>query len=156
MDPRTFRNTLGHFATGVTVVTARDRGGRPVGVTVNAFASVSLDPPLVLICLADTTSDLEAYLNGGGFNVNILRDDQAEVSTLFATRDTDKFDRLAWHDGGNGLPALDGTLACLECVVDSTHRGGDHEIVVGRVLAQSYDQAGLPLLYFRGAYENLA
>ncbi|GAB6053781.1 flavin reductase family protein [Magnetospira thiophila] len=156
MDPRTFRNTLGHFATGITVVTAKTANGTPVGVTVNAFSSLSLDPPLVLICLADKTADLETFLAGGPFNISILRDDQAEISTLFAKRDRDKFETTSWTEAPNGVPVIDGCLAHLQCRMVSHQSGGDHVIVIGQVEETSYDPAGQPLLYFRAGYEQLA
>ncbi|CCQ73855.1 flavin reductase family protein [Magnetospira sp. QH-2] len=157
MDPRTFRNALGHFATGITVVTAKTSDGEPVGVTVNAFSSVSLDPPLVLVCLGTNTADIEAFTSPDSpFNINVLRDDQAEISTLFAKRDREKFDTTPWSEASNGVPRIDGCLAHLECRLASVQDGGDHLILIGRVEETAYDSAGQPLLYFRGAYEKLA
>ncbi len=156
MDSQSFRNTLGRFATGITVVTARSADGRPVGMTVNAFTSVSLDPPLVLVCLGDMTSDLDAYTGRGRFNVHMLRDDQAEVSALFATRGADKFGGVAWHADDDGLPSLDACLARLRCRVEAVTDGGDHRIVIGRVEDLWHDDTARPLIYFRGSYATLS
>jgi flavin reductase (DIM6/NTAB) family NADH-FMN oxidoreductase RutF len=154
LDARTFRNALGRFATGVAVVTAIADGGRPVGVTVSALSSLSLKPPLILVCLDHRTADFATFAEGACFAVNILADDQRAVSELFATRRDDKFQDIAWESAANGCPLLAGCLVRLECRRTATHEGGDHLIIVGEVeRAQVRD--GLPLLYFRGRYARL-
>lgn len=152
VDSRKFRNALGHFATGVTVVTGLDEAGEPVGVTVNAFASVSLEPPLILICLANTTGCLSAFSSGGRFVVNILGDDQEALSKEFAGPREHKFKDRAFDTWESGCPVLRGCLANLECTRDDVHAAGDHIIVLGRVDRIETADAGGPLVFFRGTY----
>ncbi len=156
MDSRRFRTALGQFATGITVVTARTADGRPVGLTVNAFTSVSLTPPLILVCLGDQTTEIDAYTAGGRFNVHVLSADQEQVSAVFATRGADKFGAVAWREDADGIPRLDQCLAYLRCGVEAVHDGGDHRIVVGRVDDLWHDETARPLVYFRGAYARLS
>lgn len=152
---RRFRDVLGRFATGVTVVTGVTGDGRPVGVTVNAFASLSLDPPLVLISLARTTADLDAYLKGKKFAVNILSDRQRALSVAFSRRPKTIFRRTAYETWESGCPILAGCLANMECTRIAVHEGGDHFIIVGRVDRLDHADDGNPLVYFRGRYARL-
>lgn len=152
---RRFRNALGRFATGVTVVTAIAGDGRPVGVTVNAFASLSLEPPLVLVSLARTTADLDAYLEGERFAVNILSDRQQALSAAFSRRPKTIFRRVAYDTWESGCPILAGCLANLECTRIAVHEGGDHFIIVGRVDRLDHTDDGNPLIYFRGGYARI-
>jgi flavin reductase (DIM6/NTAB) family NADH-FMN oxidoreductase RutF len=150
-----FRQALGHFASGVTVVTTCDGEDRPTGLTASAFTSVSLEPPLVLVCVDHKSQSYPALREHGRFAVNILGSEQQETSRRFATSRLDKFDGVAFHRGALGLPLLDGALAQLECVTVSAHVEGDHTIFVGRVeRARSGD--GAPLVYYRGRYDRLA
>ena len=151
-DSLKFRKVLGHFATGVTVVTGLTPESEPVGVTVNAFASVSLEPPLILICLADTTGCLSAFREGERFAVNILSEGQQRLSEEFAGPQEHKFRDLAYETWDSGCPILPGCLANLECTRMSVHRGGDHIIVIGRVDRIEHTDGGRPLLYYRSAY----
>ena len=150
-----FREVLGHFATGITVVTALD-DGEPVGLAANSFTSVSLDPPLVLFCPAKTSSSWARIERAGRFAVNILDETQEEVCRVFATPGEDRFSQVAWHPSPNGSPLLDEVHAFLDCVTHSVHDGGDHWIVVGRVLDLGLDADAGPLLYYRGRYGRLA
>lgn len=153
VDSRTFRRALGCFASGVTVVTTlHPQGGKPAGVTVSAFSSLSLDPPLVLFCLGEKTSCLGAFLEHGHFAINILAENQRDVSIRFASRGEDKWQGVAWEAGAGGVPVLPGCLATLECTLESALDGGDHKILIGRVVNLRYQEGGPPLLYFRGAY----
>lgn len=158
LSSREFRNVMGHFATGVTVVSGRDPEGNPYGLTVNSFTSVSLDPPLVLVCLHRDLSGLDCFRPGAPFAVCVLGQDQGEISNLFATRGTDRASALP-ATGVSGVPVVDGSLACIECLVEACHDAGDHTIAVGRVthleLAADADQRA-PLLFFRGGYRSLA
>jgi flavin reductase (DIM6/NTAB) family NADH-FMN oxidoreductase RutF len=149
-----FRQILGHFATGVTVVTTSDGDGRPTGLTASAFSSVSLEPPLVLVCIAHKAQSYPALLERGRFAVNILRADQEHLSRRFASTRLDKFDTVAHRLGDLGLPLLDGALAHLECTTVNRHVEGDHTVFVGRV-ERAAAGAGEPLLYYRGHYDTL-
>ena len=152
VDSAEFRRVLGHFVTGVTVLTTRDATGAPAGLTVNAFASVSLEPPLVLVCV-DRASDTHALIEAAGyFAVNVLADGQERVSRRFAEGEgRTRFDGLAWRDEVTGAPVLDDALAWVDCRVRSTCDGGDHTIWIGQVLAGDARE-GVPLLFYRGGY----
>lgn len=154
-DQRAFRDTLGCFATGVCIVSATDKEGRPVGLTVNSFTSVSLDPPLVLFCLDNRSESLTAFLEAPGFALSILSADQQALSNRFA-RDpaATRWDGVAAVTGKGGAPLIQGALAALDCSLHAIHPGGDHTILVGRVLGYA-NQKGAPLLYYRGAYAAL-
>jgi flavin reductase (DIM6/NTAB) family NADH-FMN oxidoreductase RutF len=151
-DHRDFRNALGNFATGVTIVTARSRSGEPLGLTANSFNSVSLDPPLVLFSLNRRAYSLQSFEEAGNFAVNVLRDDQQDISRLFAQALTDKWQGLDFDTWESGAPILRHALAVFDCSTHAVHDGGDHLIFIGRVLKFAHDPAGQPLLYFRGNY----
>lgn len=154
IDPREFRRVLGHFAAGVTVVTTRGADGAPHGLTVTAFASVSLVPPLVLVCI-DTGAESHPHFRAAGvFAVNFLADGQQEVSRRFALSGGDKFAGSAWRPGVTGAPVLAGTLGHVECRTVQAVAAGDHTIFVGEVEAAAAD-GDRPLLYFRGGYHTL-
>jgi flavin reductase (DIM6/NTAB) family NADH-FMN oxidoreductase RutF len=152
--PDDFRRVLSHFATGVTILTATDAEGRPTGLTVSAFCSVSLDPPQVLVCVDHKSQSYPALRDTGRFAVNILGADHEAVSRRFATTRLDKFDAVPYQLGALGVPLIDGALAQLECRTVSQHVEGDHTILVGRV-EEARNGAGEPLLYFRGKYRAL-
>ena len=153
-DEAQFRAVLGHFATGVAIITAID-DGEPVGMAANSFTSVSLDPPLVLFCAAKSSSTWPRIHNSGAFTVNILGAHQEDVSRLFATRGADRFGSVSWHVGVGGSPVLDDELAYLDCRIEAEHEAGDHIIVVGRVLDLGIAADASPLLFHRGAYSKL-
>ena len=151
-----FRRTLGHFASGVTVITTCDRDGRPTGLTASAFTSVSLEPPLILVCVDNKAQSYPALLGGKMFAVNILRLEQEAVSRRFATTKIEnKFEGVPFTLSQLGLPLLDNALAQLECATVSVHLEGDHTIFVGRVEGASTG-GGAPLVYFRGRYDRLS
>ena len=154
-DARTLRDALGCFATGVTVVTAFDTGGEPVGLTANSFTSVSLDPPLLLVCIARTSSSLKALESAGHFAVNVLHIGQQPASSLFAVPGEDRFRQTPWQRGRHDAPVLSNALANFECRRHQMHDGGDHIILVGAVLRATFDPRRDPLLYFRGKYRRL-
>jgi flavin reductase (DIM6/NTAB) family NADH-FMN oxidoreductase RutF len=154
VGPDEFRHVLGHFASGVTVVTAWDGEGRPTGLTASAFSSVSLDPPLVLVCVEHRAHSYPALRRSGGFAVNILAAAHEGLSRRFATTSPSKFDAVAYHQGPQGLPLLSGALAHLECRTVHAYPGGDHTIFVGEVESASA-RRGAPLLYYRGRYARL-
>jgi len=153
-DHRALRDALGAFATGITVVTARDAAGRPIGLTVNSFNTVSLDPPLVLWSLSLASPNLAAFRAASHFAVNVLAAGQQAMSERFARRGADKFAGLDWHEGLGGAPLLGGCCSALECRNELQHEGGDHLIFIGRVERFSRGQAD-PLLYVGGRYRFL-
>ncbi|HJQ70367.1 MAG TPA: flavin reductase family protein [Blastocatellia bacterium] len=149
-----FRRALGHFASGVTVVTSRCEDGLLRGITVSAFTSLSLDPPLVLICI-DKRASLHDYLKEGDhFAVNMLAEDQELISRRFASRDVERFEGLGYRTADTGAPLINGALAAIECRIAHTYPGGDHTIVIGEVIATHVTE-GRPLAYFRGGYARL-
>lgn len=150
-----FRRALGCFASGVTVVTAVDGEGRPAGVTVSAFSSVSLDPPLVLFCLDRKTAALTSYTDSGRFAVNVLAEGQQAVSNAFASTREDRFAGIDVVEGAGGCPLIAGAMAHLECALEAVHDGGDHLILVGRVETAQADPDKAPLVYACGAYRKL-
>lgn len=150
-----FRRALGQFATGVTVVTALDGNRRPEGVTVNAFASLSLAPPLVLVCLARATRLTSLFEAAGHFAVNVLADHQRRLSLSFSQADDDRFDGIPWRAWASGAPILEDCVANLECARIGCHDGGDHVILVGEVERLACDETRQPLLFARGDYHRL-
>ncbi|HEY5609825.1 MAG TPA: flavin reductase family protein, partial [Thermoanaerobaculia bacterium] len=148
-----FRDALSRFASGVTVVTTA-YDGHWHGLTVSAFSSLSLGPPLVLVCIEKSVKSHNAIARAEKFAVNILRADQEPISARFASRAEDKFAGIATHTGMLGIPLIDGALANVECRLHETLAGGDHTIFVGEVVAAEVAD-GEPLLYFRSAYRHL-
>jgi flavin reductase (DIM6/NTAB) family NADH-FMN oxidoreductase RutF len=150
LDPDLFRDVIGHFATGVTIITTRDEGS-DFGVTVSAISSLSLQPPMLLACLNRTSRTQAAIRRTGGFAVNVLGVHQHELARLFATDRDDKFDGLAVRHGTLGHPLLDDALAHVECEVVEEAAGGTHTVFLAEVRhAERFD--GEPLLYFRGQF----
>ncbi|WP_096704398.1 flavin reductase family protein [Magnetospirillum sp. 15-1] len=157
LDPRSFRKTLGCFASGVTVITTLTPNAKePVGVTVSAFSSLSLDPPLVLFCLGNNTSSMEAFKTFGHFAINILSEHQRDLSIRFASRSDDKWQGVVRTEWNSGVPILSGCLANLECSLVNVIDGGDHQIFVGKVDRLKHQEGGSPLVYFRGSYMDPA
>lgn len=154
-DPRTLRDALGCFATGITVVTATSEAGVPVGLTANSFTSVSLDPPLLLVCLANTANSLDIFRTAKGFAVNVLQIGQQPVSARFASKGEDRFAATSWEQWSTGAPIINESLASFECERHAIHDGGDHQILVGRVIRVRFEPRRDPLLYFRGKYRRL-
>ena len=150
-DMAEFRRVLGQFATGVTIITARD-GDEPAGVAANSFTSVSIDPPLVLFCVGRTSSTWPRIERARRFAVNVLGEHQEEVSRLFATKGADRFGAIDWHLGIGGSPVLDECIAYLDCEFWAEYDGGDHIIVVGRVLDLGVTHDAGPLVFYQGSY----
>ncbi len=149
-----FRHVLGHFATGVTIITAMD-GDEPVGVAANSFTSVSLDPPLVLFCVGRTSTTWPRIERARRFAVNVLGEHQEELSRLFATRGVDRFAQTEWHAGVGGSPVLHDVLAYVDCEFWAEYDGGDHIIVVGQVLDLGITHNAGPLLFYQGQYVRI-
>ena len=156
ISPDEFRHTLSHFASGVTVITACDHDGRPTGLTASAFTSVSLEPPLILVCVDHKAQSYPALAGGKKFAVNILSHDQETVSRRFATTKIEnKFEGVPFTLSPLGLPLIDNSLAQLECATVNVYLEGDHTIFVGRV-ERSHSGDGAPLVYYRGRYDRLS
>jgi len=153
IDDARFRQAMGHFASGVTVVTTASTG-ELYGMTVSSFSSLSLNPPLVLICIDKSVPSHDMIRDSGRFVVNILEERQEHLSRRFATTANDKFKGVAWHSGQLGLPVLDNTLAAIECRLRDALDGGDHTIFVGEVVDAEVRE-GAPLLYYRRGYREL-
>jgi flavin reductase (DIM6/NTAB) family NADH-FMN oxidoreductase RutF len=145
---------MGHFATGVTVITTQDREGAPNGLTANAFMSLSLNPPLVLISVDKGATCYACFEPENGFTVNFLGEEQEEISRRFATKGADKFAGIEWHTGANGAAVIDGAIAHVECKITQRHDGGDHTIIVGEIVNASAT-GERPLLFFKGKYQRL-
>ncbi|WP_338425485.1 flavin reductase [Sphingopyxis kveilinensis] len=154
-DPRTLRDAMGCFATGITIVTALDAEGTPVGLTANSFTSVSLDPPLLLVCIANTAGTAPALRAALHFGVNVLQIGQQPTSNRFSAKGEDRFANQPWAPGQTGVPLLGGSLVSFECQRESLHEAGDHFILVGRVVRAQFEPHRDPLLYFRGKYRRL-
>ncbi len=151
LDTRALRNAFGSFMTGVTVVTSYDKDGQPIGFTANSFSSVSLDPPMVLVCLANTSQNYDALVSADGFAVNILAETQTDVSNTFARPVEDRFATVNWQKGPEGSPVIAGVSAWFDCTMHKTVEAGDHVILIGRVAA--FEDTTKPGLgYVRGAY----
>jgi flavin reductase (DIM6/NTAB) family NADH-FMN oxidoreductase RutF len=154
-DPVTMRNVLGHFCTGVAVITGHD-GERPVGFACQSVTSVSLDPPYVSFCPARRSSSWPTIRATGRLCINILSDDQHWVCAQFAVSGRDKFAGVGWSRGSNGAPVLDGVLARIEADLAFEHGAGDHTIVIAHVTGVCASQGRRPLLFYRGAYGGFA
>ena len=154
IEAQEIRRVMGHFATGVTVITTKDKDGAPQGLTANAFMSLSLNPPLVIISVDKNATCYGCFEPGNGYTVNFLAEHQEEISKRFATKGVDKFADLKWQAGSNGAAVLDGALGSVECKITNCYDGGDHTIVVGEILnvAASGER---PLLFFKGKYQRL-
>jgi flavin reductase (DIM6/NTAB) family NADH-FMN oxidoreductase RutF len=154
LQPEAFRHVIGHFASGVTVITTRDAQA-PLGTTASALSSLSLEPPTLLVCMNTASATGRAVAASGLFAVNILSEDQAEVALTFARKGGDKFRSVSWSTGGTGMPLLDGALATLECRVVDQACGGTHVVFIARV-ERAVAHPGAPLAYFRGRFVRLS
>jgi len=152
VEPLHFRQTLGHYPTGVAVVTGINADGAPMGMVVGSFTSVSLDPPLVSFLPQRDSGTWAALRNAKSFCVNVLAADQEDLCRRFARRGEDKFAGVSWRPAPSGAPILDDVVAWIDCEYDAVHPGGDHDIVIGRVGAMDVVRPALPLLFFQGGY----
>ncbi len=158
LDAQSFRSVMGSLAVGVTVVTTTDRQGEPRGLTATAVCSVSLDPPLILVCIDRTADCYESFLTAEVLAVNLLQERQEGVSRRFAQKVARKFDGIGYRSGVTGAPILADVLAYVECRIRARHPGGDHTILVGEAVAHglaSPPDACSPLLHYRGSYARL-
>ena len=155
LDPKELRRLMGHFATGVTIITTKGADGTPYGLTANAFTSLSLDPPLCIVCVDRKAESFAHFYDSKVFTVNILTTEQEDLSNRFAKSGGDKFTGVATVPGHHGAPLIEGALAHIECRITDTLEGGDHVIHVGQV-EHMHMQAGDPLLFFQGRYRRLS
>lgn len=155
MESSEFRRILGHWVSGVAIVATRGRNGKLCGLTANAIASVSLEPPLVLVCVEHNADSHQCIREAGVFSINMLCSNQERIARRFATWEVDtKFEGLAFHTEVTGSPILDDALAWVDCRVHDEHAAGDHTIFVGEVVAGDAKEDA-PLLYYRGGYGRL-
>ncbi len=154
IEKNQLRQVMGHFATGVTIITTLNKAGQMHGLTANAFTSVSLEPPLLLISVDKKAESWPAFEESRVFTVNILADDQEGLSRKFAVSGGNKFEGVAYRVGANGAPILEGALAFIECTLYAAYEGGDHSIYLGEI-QQAEIREGKPLLFFRGGYRAL-
>jgi flavin reductase (DIM6/NTAB) family NADH-FMN oxidoreductase RutF len=154
-DEPSFRTVLGHFATGVTIITAMD-DGEPIGVSANSFTSVSIDPPLVLFCASKVSTTWPKIEAAGKFTVNILNEHQEDICRVFATKGADRFSRIGWRPSASGSPILHDALAYIDCTIKDQYDAGDHLIVVGLVQELGVLDDSGPLIFYRGGYGHFA
>ena len=150
-----FRRACGRFATGVTIASVLDANGAPHGLTVNSFSSVSLDPPLILICLGHAVTCIDAFRESRHFGINVLAESQRELSDRFARKGQDRFEGIEWYRGESGVPLIPGVLAALELRVQQRITSGDHDIFVGEMIHARCTE-GEPLIYYASRYRRLA
>ena len=154
IEQQLFRRVCGKFATGITILTVCDADGAPHGMTANSFTSVSLDPPMILVCIDRKARIFNQFVDGARFAVNVLHEGQKELSTCFARKE-DRFEGIEWSPGETGAPILPDVLATLECSVAQIVEAGDHIVVVGNVSHATWRE-GRPLLFFNSSYQALA
>ncbi|MGH7841068.1 MAG: flavin reductase family protein [Candidatus Binataceae bacterium] len=155
IDRNELRRVMGHFPTGVTVITTTSKEGLPFGLTANAFTSVSLEPPLLLISVDKKAESYPHFEDSKVFTVNFLCDDQESLSRKFAVSGGDKFKGVAYRSGANGVPILEGALAYMECRLYAVYDGGDHTLFLGEV-TQAETREGKPLVFHRGGYKTIS
>ena len=153
-DAATFRTVLGHFPSGVVLITAFD-GAEPVGMACNSFTSVSLEPQLVLFCAAKSSTTWPRIQAAGKWAANFLDEDGEEICRLFAQKGADRFGQTPWHCGVSGAPVLDDAIAYIDCDFEAEYPGGDHKIIVGRVLDLDMREGARPLLFYKGSYSKM-
>ena len=154
LDPNHFRKACAQFATGITIPTVLGADGKPHGFTANSFTSVSLSPPIVLICVDRKANIIDHFRQASSFGINVLSETQQHLSNRFAGRGLDRFEGVNWKAGELGVPLIDGAIAHLECGLKEKLEVGDHCIFLGEVLVVKITE-GAPLLYFQGRYETL-
>jgi len=155
IEKNELRRVMGHFATGVTIITTVSAAGQIHGLTANAFTSVSLEPPLLLISVDKKAESYPSFEESKVFTVNILSDSQEALSRKFAVTGTDKFTGVAYRSGGNGAPILYGVIGHIECRLYATYDGGDHTLYLGEIM-EAETREGKPLLFYRGGYRALS
>lgn len=153
-DPQQFRRACGRFTTGITVTTVLDSKGAPHGITVNSFTSVSLTPPMIVVCLDHRSKLVEHFDHGRHFGVNVLCENQQDLSHRFSRNSADRFTGIKWYSGKTGVPLLPGALATFECTLADLKSVGDHFMLIGQVLHAAHSD-GHPLAYYGSSYRSL-
>lgn len=156
IDRNELRRVMGHFATGVTIITTVSKSGQSFGLTANAFTSVSLDPPLLLISVDKKAESYPCFEESKVFTVNILSDSQEALSRKFAVSGGNKFEGVAYSMGANGAPIILGTVGYIECRLYATYDGGDHTLYLGEIQQAETHEGSKPLLFYRGGYRGLS
>jgi flavin reductase (DIM6/NTAB) family NADH-FMN oxidoreductase RutF len=154
LNPAEFRKACGAYATGVAVATVTGRDGKPHGLTVNSFTSVSLEPPMVLVCVGHKAASHGPFSTAVSFAINVLGAEQQELSARFASSHPNRFEGVGWYPGAVGAPVLDGVLAVLECEMRNRIEAGDHTIFLGEV-RRAEAREGAPLIYYSGKYRDI-
>ena len=154
VSQESFRKACGHFATGVAILATRTADGTPHGLTINSFASLSLDPPLVMVAIAHSSAQLSAFDVAPSFTVSFLREDQQDLSRRFAQVQQERFSGILWTEGSTGAPLIQGAIASLECRIAQHIDLGDHRVLIGEAV-EAHISAGRPLVFFRGVYASL-
>jgi flavin reductase (DIM6/NTAB) family NADH-FMN oxidoreductase RutF len=155
-DQAAFRKALGLYATGVAIVTAKADGADLLGITINSFSSVSLDPALILFSASKNLRSLEKLARADAWAINVLSRDQTDISRRFAQPGSDKWSGVEWIDGHHGVPVLPGALAVFECEPYARYSGGDHDILLGQVVRYTTTPERAPLVFFAGSYQEVA
>ena len=155
MTPEDFRKVCSRFATGVAILTVSDTAGFPHGLTVNSFTSVSVEPPLVLVCIGETCASLPHFQSASHFGLSFLAEDQQDLSTRFAFVPERRFDGVDWRPTVLGVPMINGAIASMECHTETRMKAGDHTILIGEVLGAELYSDARPLLYFGSGYRKL-
>lgn len=155
LDARAFRDVVGNFSTGVTVITTKNVENHPIGFTANSFTSLSLSPKLVLFSIDKNSSTYNQFLKTSGFAINILANDQLNISKQFSKSGIDRFEGVAYFEEASGSPVLPDSLAYIDCKVTNHYDGGDHTIIIGEVLSAKADPSKEPLIFFQGKYRSL-
>ncbi|MFJ6901997.1 flavin reductase family protein [Streptomyces hokutonensis] len=154
IDQHEFRTTMGNFASGLTVVAGLDLTGRPTGLTCQSFSSLSVEPPLVLVCIGLGSTSWPLIEPTGRFGISILAEEQQDVCAALGRRSEDKFASIPWRAGESGSVYIEGALATIDCRIAAIHEAGDHRVVIGRVMDLEVREDGAPLLFYRGSYSK--
>lgn len=154
-DKNDFRRCMGHFATGITVVTTNLAENKPCGMTINSFASLSLEPPLILFSLDKNAHNHDNFTSCNKLVVNILNEDQKDISVAFAHPSSVNWNKILYVEAKNGCPVIKGCLAYVECIIENIYQGGDHSIIIGRVTDMQISPQEQPLIYFKGKYRKV-
>ncbi len=156
LNDQVFKQAMGRFPSGVVIVTTIGPSGKKHGFTASAFSSLSLDPPLILVCLANTADCFEPFVTGDKLAINVIGEQQHDLAFKFATKGVEKFDGDEFVEGNTGLPVISDCIFSLECKIRNTYPGGDHEILVGEVLHANMNEGITPSIWYEGGFRNIS